>query len=235
MRALYVGCSEQLCRALRPASAVSGAVSGAVTSAVTNISRGERSAVCAGALLALWLAVSSDAPPANTTLSVADADGGALDTAPSTSRALGALRRRARELAGPTARADLRASCPTWQLTSLETAQQPLAPRSGAVAAASGGAPPPAYRVGYCAMTDDGPSDCERADKGSVPHLPDMAACAAFCQGCRRCRYVSFSASHSDCSWFSHCKGFERWDVLGLEFGGETYLTLQVKARPDPH
>ena len=108
----------------------------------------------------------------------------------------------------------LQAACPHWQL------------------AASQG--PSRIKVGYCATTDDNPGDCGSGDKGSRKMgpgtaIPDVAACIAVCQRCERCRYVSASPSHRDCSWFHSCRGFERRSMLGTDFGGESYLTVQVK------
>lgn len=96
----------------------------------------------------------------------------------------------------------------------------------------TGAAPPPrAAGRGYCAPTQDGSAgDCMEGHKGMwrmEPGLPiaDKRGCVAHCYAvCPRCRFVSVSAHHKDCSWFSEC------DVtrLHLEWSGDTYQTLAV-------
>ena len=83
---------------------------------------------------------------------------------------------------------------------------------------------------GHCGITN-GPTDCNAADKGSI-QLPNSAwptpnafgivhlrntsdkvkawhtavdACLAKCAACARCRYVTVSIQHRDCSWYSRC------------------------------
>lgn len=83
--------------------------------------------------------------------------------------------------------------------------------------------------VGYCAITDDtNPGDCNKGDKGSwrmAQGSTELVACMEQCARCARCRFVSHSLAHGDCSWFAQC------DVrrLGLHHGGETYTTVRVR------
>ena len=80
---------------------------------------------------------------------------------------------------------------------------------------------------GYCSFTDENEGDCDAGSKGSFaiggPRLPLTAAwCTAACATCPRCRAVSFSTIHKDCSWFHSCdlaklkrnpSGFRSWRV----------------------
>ena len=222
-----------------------------------NASLVDSSVACAGALLSLLVGLHSDAPPPNRTLAfdLAAAEG----TEPerhTNPRSVTLLSRRARELVGPVRRSALRAACPIWQLKvpgaapdvevsadAMEeatrgassspvpdgTSSSPAAEVHISSTSRPQGVVSSTVRVGYCATTDNGPSDCINGHKGSVPRLPDLQACIGFCQQCARCRFASFSTSHADCSWFSHCRAFERGPVLGLDFGGATYVSMQVK------
>lgn len=250
-RALFLGCSDGLCTRLlakgwlpppllgapRDDSRSEGRVhthhmarTTAAVPTTPNMTAAEGGAACAGALLELWNQVHAEVPPANETLVESfTAATGAPPSPPAAilAAAVGILRRRARMLAGPLSSTLLRGACSAWQVSAPE-----LPPHERAPQGASGA--PSRPRVGYCSTTDDAPSDCEHADKGSVSKLPDAAACAAFCRRCHRCRFISFSASHSDCSWFHSCRGFDKSEVLGLEFGGETYLTMRIKGDHPP-
>ena len=71
---------------------------------------------------------------------------------------------------------------------------------------------------GHCGYTERR-TDCAFADRGSfglpVPRARaswEAAAehCLAECAACARCRYVSVSLHHGDCSWYSQCDGFEK-------------------------
>ena len=42
--------------------------------------------------------------------------------------------------------------------------------------------------------------------------------------GCARCRYVSYSPLHEDCSWFHACKTND----LKMRWAGYTYETVAV-------
>ena len=73
-----------------------------------------------------------------------------------------------------------------------------------------GGSPPHGLD---CEPTTSGPSDCEGGSKGSFPLSfdngfdPRLAAhqCLHACAKCRRCRWVSVSELHLDCSWYASC------------------------------
>eukprot|EP00966_Prymnesium_polylepis_P284866 6581514-Prymnesium_polylepis.1 len=67
---------------------------------------------------------------------------------------------------------------------------------------------------GFCAITDAAhASDCERDDKGVLGLLPMDAkseqsaarACLIRCASCARCRYITVSLRHGDCSWYANC------------------------------
>ena len=80
-------------------------------------------------------------------------------------------------------------------------------------------------RAGYCTSTEAG-GDCERGDMGSFK-LPAAKTwmisthlCLQFCARCARCRYISVSPMHSDCSWFHSCElDSLREDVSGFRSG----------------
>jgi len=83
-------------------------------------------------------------------------------------------------------------------------------------------------RDGYCERTD-GPGNCQHGGKGSHKLSPaDLAdyetaasACLRYCMLCaRRCRYISLSLVHADCSWFYECNLRQlRKDVAGFISG----------------
>ena len=82
--------------------------------------------------------------------------------------------------------------------------------------------------VGYCAATTD-EGDCTRGSKGSWNStrygIADLAGCAARCAArCQRCKYVSFSRAHEDCSWFAECD-LRR---LRMRWAGFTYESTAV-------
>lgn len=71
--------------------------------------------------------------------------------------------------------------------------------------------------LGFCEMTPDN-RNCEVGQmgswstqlkgaivRGSRP-IGNLSACAARCKECSRCRYVSYSLQHRDCSWFNDCR-----------------------------
>ena len=63
-------------------------------------------------------------------------------------------------------------------------------------------------RSGYCNVTvGGGASVCATADLGSftMPENAGQMACFELCKRCERCRYISYSTHHRDCSWFSSC------------------------------
>lgn len=82
-------------------------------------------------------------------------------------------------------------------------------------------------QMGYCAATIE-PGDCARGVKGgwnsTALGIADLAGCAARCAQCARCRYVSFSPLHEDCSWFHACELAD----LRMRWAGYTYETAAV-------
>lgn len=99
-----------------------------------------------------------------------------------------------------------------------------------------------AATVGYCAVTDseapgaachaDNAGDMQgwRPDKGSW-RLPERvgvswalagAWCEEKCRACTRCRFISLSLRHADCSWFAKC------DLTRLRTRVMGFLTRRV-------
>lgn len=80
-------------------------------------------------------------------------------------------------------------------------------------------------RAGYCKTTEIG-GDCEHGDMGSFS-LPAAKTwmisthlCLQFCAQCARCRYMSVSPAHRDCSWFYSCAlDSLHQDVSGVRSG----------------
>ena len=101
-------------------------------------------------------------------------------------------------------------------------------------------------RVGYCDVTEDGPSDCATDHKGTWPlHKKNgsnfVEQCKARCRRCANCNFVSVSQvslrqgfKHSfsrieptsACKWFSNCTS----GPLQTARGGERYTTFVVKS-----
>ena len=70
------------------------------------------------------------------------------------------------------------------------------------------------WQLGGCGKTaDDDAGDCEAGSFGSwrIPQgetsskVQAAAFCLSKCATCRRCRYVSASHYHADCSWYASC------------------------------
>lgn len=85
---------------------------------------------------------------------------------------------------------------------------------------------------GYCAVTEGGGS-CSHGRSGSWSNAVSLSACAARCASCSRCRFVSFSAALSDCSWYAACQ------LTRLQQTPSGFTTLHVPAGrlpvpPDP-
>jgi hypothetical protein len=91
-------------------------------------------------------------------------------------------------------------------------------------------------RRGYCAVTT-GEADCGTGQQGVLaPAVPDAlyiagwnaaaSACLAACDACARCRYVSVSLKHRDCSWFHSC------DLDALKTGVPGFRSAPVAERP---
>ena len=66
----------------------------------------------------------------------------------------------------------------------------------------------PPHTPGYCAKTVDGESDCVAGSKGALGlhHSETLSlraathACLRKCDACARCRYITVSPRHADCS-----------------------------------
>lgn len=75
----------------------------------------------------------------------------------------------------------------------------------------TGAFPRLAPRAGYCAVTEDGPSDCALDSQGSWSHKRratvrnELTHCWSRCLQCKRCRYLSVSTRARECSWFANC------------------------------
>ena len=108
----------------------------------------------------------------------------------------------------------------------------------GGTTAASAGVCGAGGRVGYCDVTEDGPSDCATDHKGSWPlhkkNGSDFAEqCQARCKRCANCNFVSISQatdSASSCDWFTKCTS----GPLQTAFGGESYTTFVVRKQRTP-
>lgn len=82
-------------------------------------------------------------------------------------------------------------------------------------------------RAGYCGVTIDWEGDCALGEQGSwraaANGIHDLPACAARCQRCSRCEFVSFSRKNDECGWFHECPL-----PLQMKFGGENWRSVQV-------
>ena len=77
--------------------------------------------------------------------------------------------------------------------------------------------------MGHCGATS-GEGDCVHGDSGgwnsTALQINSVVQCADRCRRCARCRFVSFSQFHEDCSWYVHC------NVMSLRWAGYSYRTL---------
>jgi hypothetical protein len=78
--------------------------------------------------------------------------------------------------------------------------------------------------MGHCATSHLGFWDTAKHSIG------DVHECAAMCNRCRQCRYVSFSAKNRDCSWYRACE----LDALVQGSAGQAddYVTMRVTPTP---
>jgi hypothetical protein len=235
-RALYVGCAETICkRLLTTASATPH------PRILSHDSFGT-SSICAGALLSLWLVLNEEVPRANMSLFEAlHAEEVAshmhvpdrlskLAHVDRTYTTRGLHKRAASLGVSPTRlRTMMDEACPLRQLAMPKTShisrQPQLLPDTRHAHSR--------IKIGYCHTTDENRGDCKRGVMGSLKlgpahEIADFAACVAFCKQCSQCNYVSMSPSHEDCGWFHRCNGFDRSDVLEMDFGGETYISMKV-------
>ena len=102
------------------------------------------------------------------------------------------------------------AAAPVWA-GDAPTVCTPRSPSSAATAWLLGAS------SGHCGVTTD-PGDCESGDlgawslkdlvessRGHVAWHDAAAACLSRCAKCARCRHVSVSLKHGDCSWYYAC------------------------------
>ena len=83
---------------------------------------------------------------------------------------------------------------------------------------------------GTCGVTEEGPSDCVRGEKGSWPLRGNQSSswllaaqhCLPLCRRCANCKFLSIGLWASDCSWYASCGtlrqnigGFRSAPVLG--------------------
>ena len=87
---------------------------------------------------------------------------------------------------------------------------------------------PLARRAGYCGQTDFG-GDCSRGSLGAWEGVPSLKACTARCHLCERCRFVSFSRTFGDCSWYSACETTLLEVPHTPPGSGKHYTTVEVK------
>ena len=93
------------------------------------------------------------------------------------------------------------------------------------------------WRSGYCEVTQPGEGkDCLPHDtKGAFVRLwggSDISqeSCVERCRACAQCRFVSFSASQGDCSWFSSCQLSKLGSAHGTDH--RTVRVREVAAAP---
>ena len=105
------------------------------------------------------------------------------------------------------------------------------------------GLPPMLIHEGFC-ETAEGEGDCSRGQKGAWEMggageavdakgrgltIVGAAPCVRRCEACSRCRYISFSQNHEDCSWYHSCD----LSKLQLPTGAESFRTMQVRSTHD--
>lgn len=88
-------------------------------------------------------------------------------------------------------------------------------------------------RAGYCGATV-GPatlgSECAAADRqGTFLGAVDLDACRRQCESCDACRFVSYSATKRDCTWFDECDLTRLYTSV---YDGASYTTVQVRPSP---
>ena len=92
---------------------------------------------------------------------------------------------------------------------------------------------------GFCAVTGAG-GDCTCGQQGSwalqgrnaTTWPAAIAACGAMCAACARCRHISVSLRHGDCSWFALCDYSKLMhDVDGFRSGRLTQLGENPRPR----
>ena len=96
-------------------------------------------------------------------------------------------------------------------------------------------------KPGVCATTTWKPNSdtCEQGvdTKGSwhtmrhSPPIRSWSACAARCQRCPRCNYISYSAAERDCSWYTQCDMLNTSAAQGKKavFAGDRFRSMRVR------
>ena len=82
-------------------------------------------------------------------------------------------------------------------------------------------------KPGNCGQTSWNDQCSDSSTSGAIhakaSSITTMAACKAFCSQCDACNFVSFSADHDDCSWYSSC------DIQHLATTAGNYSSTQIK------
>jgi len=79
---------------------------------------------------------------------------------------------------------------------------------------------------GHCGPTESDAGDCASGNSGSWPIEASMpwhrarSTCRAHCASCSRCRFISYSLHHRDCSWYAVCD-LARLDGKSKDFRSE--------------
>ena len=88
-------------------------------------------------------------------------------------------------------------------------------------------------RTGNCGLTSFGGDDtCNIADvdRGAWQERSSLAHCVQRCCACARCRFVSFSKSNGDCSWFTDCAQARKMPTVRAQTEGkDRYITVEVR------
>jgi hypothetical protein len=80
--------------------------------------------------------------------------------------------------------------------------------------------------AGYCGRTWRS-GNCTIDDKGSWS-LTSLSACRSACLACPRCRYLSFSRTERDCSWYTECS---LADLRRSPNSAPDYVTLALRSQ----
>ena len=102
--------------------------------------------------------------------------------------------------------------------------------------------PPPERFVGHCGATKRGTCLHGSSSRGVLP-LPLglhgagalLSRCLSYCQQCERCKWVSFSSTYRDCSWYTSCASLVVADPRRPTRQGDfvTFRINRTRARPN--
>ena len=85
---------------------------------------------------------------------------------------------------------------------------------------------------GHCGTTSEQGAQCRHGDsQGAAAGVRNLSACLAFCAGCPRCRFISYSEIGRDCSWYNACDT-SRLQRSWLRHRIRVSLTLTLTLRP---